>query len=229
MRSETRRLMAYSYAHSEAYGYRSPTIACLVRISDYRLRQTTSRATPRSMHVSSVFYNQFELPQESRKLYSFKFNGKAYRITTIPTGQRQCVGIAQCVAEFLSASAANNALVPTCARTTYIDNFRFSSPTRRNVELMVINFKRLCDKYDITLKEDIPTVLKSLDAPYDYLNDKRIRSNSRELQQENAHIRNSAAHCEAHAARDRLQSRAAHEVPHLLCFRIVPLHVAPIN
>lgn len=118
---------------------------------------------------ASAFYNQFHLPKESRKYYSFEYQGKAYRFTTIPTGQRQCVGLAQCVALHLAASAASNTLVPPHVRTTYIDNFRFSADAKVAVELAVINFIRICKKYGVTINEDVQKVLSSLQDAYDFL------------------------------------------------------------
>lgn len=71
----------------------------------------------------TAFYTQFPSTDDPFS-FVFSFDGKFYRPTSISTGQRQCVALAQVVLEALAA--ITNKVFPHVVITSYIDNARFA-------------------------------------------------------------------------------------------------------
>jgi hypothetical protein len=99
----------------------------------------------------TAFYNQFELPVESRNWYCFTSpSGKLFRMRVIATGQRQCPALAH----ILTTSIAVKAVRGTQALpTTYIDNVRFAGA---DVEVCCATaaFRNICSECGVTVSKE---------------------------------------------------------------------------
>ena len=76
-----------------------------------------------------VYYHTFQLGREQSLYFTFHFEGEEYAITTIPTGARQCPGMAQIFAEVIAKVAACG----QCDIDVYIDNIRFAADSLEDV------------------------------------------------------------------------------------------------
>ena len=98
-----------------------------------------------------AYYHQIKIDDCCRKYYSFRTPRGVFHLTTVATGQRQCVGRAQLLALTILQHSTTSALESSEA---YVDNFRaihFS-------ELIVTQFQKqfcaLCKSLRVTLNPD---------------------------------------------------------------------------
>lgn len=70
-----------------------------------------------------AYFHHFRLPESSQKYFCFRWEGKIYSITTIPTGARHCPGMAQVFAEVL-ARQLEREFEGKIQVEVYLDNFR---------------------------------------------------------------------------------------------------------
>lgn len=125
-----------------------PTVSLPEDIALPKPEEIYNNHRPRVMCVDAkAYYQQFQLPVESRKFFSFRVGGKIYRLTTIATGQRQCVPLAQTLAVELAHSAEET--------QPYIDNFRTLPASDADLEKMTKDFYRRADELGITISEPI--------------------------------------------------------------------------
>lgn len=69
----------------------------------------------------AAYYQQMELPEESRKHYIFRCQHGCYRLTTVPTGHTHCTGVAQTLSRALALQTGGKVAI-------YNDNFRCAGP-----------------------------------------------------------------------------------------------------
>ena len=96
----------------------------------------------------SSYYNQFELPQKIRDFFCFTFQGQVWRLKTIPTGQRHCVGVAQMTTLSLTYCLGDDVEV-----TVYVDNVRFVGDNKQKVIDAAMAFCSRCKLASATLNE----------------------------------------------------------------------------
>ena len=110
---------------------------------------------------ATAYYHQFPLDEASRIFYTFAVETdsckKWYRLTTIPTGQRQAVALAQTLSEFLAQEACTqfNSIDTRNEHRTdvYIDNFLGCAPTYEKALMQAHYFCEIASRYGVTLNE----------------------------------------------------------------------------
>lgn len=110
---------------------------------------------------ATAYYHQFPLDEPSRIYYTFavdtKSGKKRYRLTTIPTGQRQAVALAQTASEFLAQEVSKKFSTKQAQCDlqidVYIDNFLGSAATYDEALAQATVFAEVASKYGITLNE----------------------------------------------------------------------------
>jgi hypothetical protein len=123
------------------------------------------------------FYQQIPLPLASRQFYAFRFGHRVLAQTSISTGQRQCVGVAQTIAKFVNRRVSDLMLAyyrtSGTARSTseYIDNLRRREVSRIEACAAAKLLVKVCRHYNITLNESLPDILAQANAlePYDFI------------------------------------------------------------
>lgn len=97
----------------------------------------------------AAYYHQFPLDVELRNYFGFRTSDdNCFRLCTIPTGQRQCVGVAQLLSSIIARTAARG----VCATTTFIDNLRFIGEVEE-VNNCVDRLYNICSALKATLNE----------------------------------------------------------------------------
>lgn len=103
----------------------------------------------------AFFYGQFRLPDEVRNFHCFPWRGASWRLTTLPTGGRPCVGLA----EFCCRAAS----LGLAGRTeTYIDNTRNTSDDLMQAVYNVMAFTSSCWQLGMQLNESEQCLLAQL-------------------------------------------------------------------
>lgn len=113
----------------------------------------------------TAFFHQFVLPT-NLQLWYFRHDNIWYKARTIPTGASFCPAIAQ-----LFSTGLSNAILgrfPLCVINVYIDNVRIAADDVEYVRAAVKYLYELCLKLDITINEDLQTVLRVVEH-YDFL------------------------------------------------------------
>ena len=103
----------------------------------------------------AAYYHHFRLDEAARPFYSFEYNKEYYALMTIPTGQRQCVALAQLMSLFLAEENRQEYKLERI--DVYVDNFFGASKTYQQALDQAISFAERAKKYGITLNE-IPEV-----------------------------------------------------------------------
>jgi len=104
----------------------------------------------------SVFYNQFELPENLRTFYAFKTSdGKTYKLRVIATGQRHCPAMAQALASSIAQHVRTR--VPNSVVFAYIDNFCIAGATPEIVDMASNIFLDICRDCGITVEVEQQT------------------------------------------------------------------------
>jgi len=103
-----------------------------------------------------AYYQQFALPLESRKYFSFAAFGKCYRLTTISTGQRHSVPLAQTLARELWNDA-------------YIDNFRILAKSQEELNSSMERFFSRARELQIQVEIEAQCDSTTQQQEYDYL------------------------------------------------------------
>jgi hypothetical protein len=134
---------------------------------------------------SAAAYNQFPLREEVRDYFAFASSIGPLRLKTIATGQRHCVAKAELFARAIMritvlstlrgitvkdhtsgkvlCHMASGITEQQCATDTYIDNFKAASQDNLIVQLMALNFAKVCTHFGVTLNETSIIVSKSFE------------------------------------------------------------------
>lgn len=109
------------------------------------------------------YFGAFAMSPEAGRFFCFEHNGVIYAPTTMPTGARQCPGLAQIWSENLAAIVFNKLRAESggLAVETYLDNFRLCSDDPRTLK------KALEFLYElgtlVEFNEDLKTLLQRCD------------------------------------------------------------------
>jgi len=98
----------------------------------------------------SSYYNQFLLHMDLRPFFCFLKDGEVFRLKTIATGQRHCVGLAQVTSIVLTYALDNGEEIVI---TVYIDNVRFVGFSKESVLSCAFCFCKRCEFVSATLNE----------------------------------------------------------------------------
>lgn len=98
----------------------------------------------------SISFFQCELSPEVRPFYAFKSDGRFYRLTRMPMGQRWAAFLMHAVTETLAYRAAAGHNVKVRA---FVDNVRFLGD-EHSVRLAATAFKDLCHAAGVTLNDE---------------------------------------------------------------------------
>lgn len=129
----------------------------------------------RSVDFAS-FYHQFELPVEVRKFFCFRHKGRIFRLTTIPTGMRQCPVLAHSLTASLTATALSGSSLrrqqndihaqenfSSCVKAAaYIDNVAFAGEEHETA-LVERRLREMCEWIGITLNDQVSSGTKQLE------------------------------------------------------------------
>lgn len=119
---------------------------------------------------AAAYYHQIPLPSSSAKYYAFATVIGTVTLTTIPTGQRQCVGAAQAISKFLLRVTVHN--LPTSCETkhqeAYIDNFRIIADDVDIATTAARSFVSVCRQYRVTLNETEQQIVDSIKEAKDF-------------------------------------------------------------
>lgn len=114
----------------------------------------------------SSYYHQFALDSidaGSSRFYTFYVEGIGWlELVTIPTGQRQCVEVAQRVSQFLNRKLKESIGVRVPSPTlhlvaAYVDNFKGASETFLGAKHAFDTLHRIAGNYNITFNEEKAT------------------------------------------------------------------------
>lgn len=106
----------------------------------------------------AAYYHQFPLEPDAQPFYSFMTELGPLCLTTIATGQRQCVPRAQLAAQAI----ATKAQLPG---RPYIDNFRSLSPKFHET---AVSFHTICTVLNVTLNATLEETLQAIGKPYEF-------------------------------------------------------------
>ncbi len=118
---------------------------------------------------SAAFYHQLPLPAESKKFYAFDSPIGRLTLTTLPTGQRHTVGVAQTISSILLRIVADR--VPEVkqgipvAHTAYIDNYRMCSNSVESTKILASVFMDTAAEFKITMNETLDEIVEAITAP----------------------------------------------------------------
>lgn len=104
----------------------------------------------------AAFYHQIPLDHSVRCFFVFPFANKHYRLTTIATGQRHSVQLAQCLCLLLARLTTGQSTVDVTTDyllgniDVYIDDFMFASTEMRTAVSTAQRFCDLCDEFKVS-------------------------------------------------------------------------------
>jgi hypothetical protein len=110
-------------------------------------------------------YHQFLLPKHLR-IWHFRHGGRVFTLRTIPTGACWCPVVAHAVTEAMAMAVSSR--FAGMISHAYIDNVRFLSDSREDLEAAVLMFFRLCEHYRFDINESMEDVLRETSV-YDFL------------------------------------------------------------
>ena len=112
---------------------------------------------------AAAYYHQFLLPKETRRFYSFFVEGFGkLALTTIATGQRQCVEVAQCVSRHLNEKAGRMAR-NLVSQSAYIDNFKGAAIEEKDAAVGAAWLLRVANYYNVTMNDSLQKPLQSFE------------------------------------------------------------------
>ena len=142
-----RRLIKHTVALNERFDKSTLIGVKLIRAQDLR---ATVHQGKYAIHLDfSAWFDQIPLSEEERPYHCFPFQGKWYRLTRLPMGQRQAVDVASTITDVLAAFPRP----ATVYITTYIDNIRFLGDSPQEVLEAALEFVRRAWAAGATINE----------------------------------------------------------------------------
>lgn len=122
---------------------------------------------------SKACYHQFRLPEDAKPYYTFNYDGIGLlNLTTVPTGQRHTVGMAQTVSRFIMRKTIDTSEVMSktfrSVHESYIDNFRAVHPCVKMAKISLANFYSTVSSYGVTINESMKEAAAQVGQPYTY-------------------------------------------------------------
>lgn len=116
------------------------------------------------------YYQHFKLDPTARPYFAFDSALGPLQLTSIATGQRQCVALAQIASQTIMRHAVETSMVRDAIHETYIDNFKVHHEQMQPVHDIATAFHTACDQAGLSLNDELESAIQTMQAksPYDY-------------------------------------------------------------